>query len=115
MEAIEKNKTWVLTEFPQGWKVISLKWVYKLKKYTNGEIIKYKQRIVTKGFVQEKGINFQEIFTPVTRLETIRLLFALSSKNGWEVHHLDVKLAFHNGELFEEVCVIQLDEFVKEK
>lgn len=114
MDAIEKNKTWVLTDLPPGRKAISLKWVYKLKKNTEGEIVKYKARLVARGFVQKKGVDFEEVFAPVTRLETVRLLLALAAKNAWEVHHLDVKSAFLNGDLLEEVYVSQPEGFVQE-
>lgn len=66
IEAIEKNKTWVLTELPPGRKPISLKWVYKIKKETNGDVVKYKARLVARGFVQKKGVDFEEVFAPVT-------------------------------------------------
>lgn len=114
MDAIERNKTWVLTDLPPGRKTISLKWVYKLKKNTDGEIVKYKTRIIARGFVQKKGIDFEEVFAPVLRLETVRLLLGLAAKGRWEVHHMDVKSAFLNGELLEEVYVSQPDGFVKE-
>lgn len=113
LEAVERNRTWTLTELPPGKKTIDLKWVFKLKKDLNGEIVKHKARIVAKGYVQEYGIDFEEIFTPVTRLETVRLILALSAKNGWGVHHLDVKSAFLNGELTEEVYVSQPEGFVQ--
>lgn len=113
IDAIEKNQTWVLTDLPAGRKAINLKWVYKLKRDTNGQIIKHKARLVAKGYVQKKGVDFDEVFAPVTRLETVRLLLALSAKNGWEAHHLDVKSAFLNGELLEEVYVTQPEGFVK--
>lgn len=107
MESIEKNKTWVLTDLPEGHKAIDLKWVYKLKRDTEGKIQKYKARLVAKGYVQRYGIDYEEVFAPVTRLESVRLLLALAAKNGWEVHHLDVKSAFPNGEIQEEVYVCQ--------
>lgn len=113
LEAIEKNETWSLTELPPGKKAIDLKWVYKLKKDTEGKVVKHKARIVAKGYVQQYGVDFEEIFAPVTRLETVRLLLALSAKNGWTVHHLDVKSAFLNGELKEEVFVSQPEGFEK--
>lgn len=113
IDAIEKNKTWVLTDPPEGRKPINLKWVYKLKKDSTGNIVKYKARLVAKGYVQKKGIDFDEVFVPVTRLETLRLLLALLAKHGWEVHHLDVKSAFLNGELLEEVYVSQPEGYVK--
>lgn len=113
IEAIEKNNTWTLVELPPGNKAVGLKWVYKLKRDTNGEIIKHKARLVAKGYVQKQGVDYDEVFAPVTRLETVRLLLALAAKNGWEVHHLDVKSAFLNGELQETVYVTQPEGFVK--
>lgn len=68
---MKKNKTWVLTDLPLGRKAISLKWVYKVKKNTKDEVIKYKAGIVANGFVQKQGIDFDEVFAPVTRLETV--------------------------------------------
>ena len=115
MDAIEKNRTWVLTDLPHGRKPIILKWVYKLKKNTEGEIVRYKAMIISRGYVQKKGIDFEEVFAPVRRLEIVRLLLALAAKNGWEVHHIDLKLAFLNGDLLEEVYVCQLEAFVNEK
>lgn len=113
LETIEKNKTWTLTDLPPGHKAIGLKWVFKLKKDTEGNVVKHKARLVAKGYVQRKGIDYDEVFAPVARLETIRLLLALSAKEEWEVHHLDVKSAFLNGELLEEVYVTQPEGFVK--
>ncbi|KAL8131272.1 hypothetical protein AgCh_007267 [Apium graveolens] len=102
-DMIEKNQTWVLTDLPSGVKPIGLKWVYKLKKDAEGNIVKHKARLVANGYVQKKGIDYNEVFAPVARLETIRLLLALSAKENWEVHHLDVKSAFLNDKLIEEV------------
>lgn len=114
MQSIEENNTWKLTELPPGKKVIGLKWIFKLKKDAEGKIIKYKARLVAKGYVQEHGVDFDEVFAPVTRLETVRLLLALAAKSEWEVHHLDVKTAFLNGEIIEEVYVAQPQGFEKE-
>lgn len=75
--------------------------------------MKHKARLVAKGYVQEKGVDFDEVFAPVTRLETVRLLLALAAKNSWEVHHLDVKTAFLNGVISEEVYVAQPEGFEK--
>lgn len=113
MEAVEKNRTWKLTELPTGRKAIGLKWIYKLKKDASGEVVKHKARIVAKGYVQKYGVDFEEIFTPVTRIETVRLLLAFAAKNDWEVHHLDVKTAFLNREIQEEIYVTQPEGFVK--
>lgn len=113
MESIEGNKTWRLTTLPADQKFIGLKWIYKLKKDAGGNIIKYKARLVAKGYVQEYGIDFDEVYAPVTMMETVRLLLALSAKNNWEVHHLDVKTAFLNGDIKEEVYVTQPEGFEK--
>lgn len=107
MEVIEKNRTWKLTDLPPGHKSIALKWVYKVKKDTDGKILKHKARLVAKGYVQKYGVDFEEVFALVTRMETVRLLLALAAHKSWEVHHLDVKSAFLNGKLYEEVYVQQ--------
>ncbi|KAI3498732.1 hypothetical protein L1887_09191 [Cichorium endivia] len=112
LESVEKNNTWKLTILPKGRKPIGLKWVYKLKKDAEGKIVKHKARIVAKGYVQQKGVDFDDAFAPVARLETVRLLLSLAANEGWKVHHLDVKSAFLNGELNEEVYVCQPDGFV---
>ncbi|KAL8154556.1 hypothetical protein AgCh_000066 [Apium graveolens] len=113
VETIEKNRTWVLTDLLVGHKPMGLKWVYKLKKDSEGNVVKYKARLVAKGYVQRKGIDYKEVFAPVAHLEMIRLFLALTAKEGWEVHHLDVKSAFLNGELLEEVYVMQPEGFIK--
>ncbi|KAF0931465.1 hypothetical protein E2562_004588 [Oryza meyeriana var. granulata] len=72
-----------------------------------GEVIKHKARLVAKGYVQQPGVDFDEVFAPVARIESVRLLLALAAQEGWPVHHMDVKSAFLNGELIEEVYVRQ--------
>ena len=114
MQSIEENNTWKLSELPPGKKTIGLKWIFKLKKDAEGKVLKHKARLVAKGYVQEHGVDFDEIFAPVTRLETVRLLLALAAKSEWEVHHLDVKTAFLNGEISEDVYVAQPEGFEKE-
>jgi hypothetical protein len=79
--------------------------VYKLKKNEVGVVIKHKARLVAKGYVQQHGIDFDEVFSPVARMESVRLLLALASHQGWPVHHMDVKSAFLNGVLEEEIYV----------
>jgi Reverse transcriptase (RNA-dependent DNA polymerase) len=91
----------------KGKRVIGLKWVYKLKKDSKGNVVKHKARLVAKGYVQQQGIDFEEVFAPVARIETIRLIIVLAVQRGWLLHHMDVKLAFLNGELLEEVYVTQ--------
>ena len=112
LESIEKNQTWELVDLPKGHKSIGLKWVYKLKKDSEGKVLKHKARLVAKGYVQKKGVDFEEVFAPVARLDTIRLILALAAHRGWKIHHLDVKSAFLNGELEEEVYVGQPKSFI---
>ena len=107
LKSIEKNETWQLCTLPSGKKPISVKWVYKVKEKLNGEIAKYKARLVARGFLQKEGIDFTDVFTPVARIETIRLIVAIASYRGWPLHQMDVKSAFLNGWLDEEVYVSQ--------
>ncbi|GJS49538.1 zinc finger, CCHC-type containing protein [Tanacetum coccineum] len=103
LDSINKNNTWTLTTLPPDQKAIGLKWVFKTKRDADGKIIKYKARLVAKAYVQEQGIDFDEVFAPVARIETVRLILALAAYHGWQVHHLDVKSAFLHGDLKEEV------------
>jgi Reverse transcriptase (RNA-dependent DNA polymerase) len=90
---------------------VGLKWIYKLNKDTQDRIVKHKARLVAKGYVQRQGIYFDEVFAPVAQLETVRLLISIAAHGGWEVHHMDAKSAFLNGDLKEEVYVIQPSRF----
>jgi hypothetical protein len=112
MESIESNCTWRLVPLPPGHRPIGLKWVYKTKRDAAGEVVKHKVRLVVKGYVQQAGVDFDEVFAPVARIESVRLLLALAAQEGWPVHHMDVKSAFLNGELNEEVYVRQPPGFV---
>lgn len=114
MRSICDNETWEFVELPADRKAIGLKWVFKIKKDSKGNIIKHKARLVVKGYAQRQGIDFEEVFAPVARLETVRLLIALAAHGGWEIHHMDVKSAFLNRELAEEVYVHQPPGYVKE-
>ena len=92
---------------PIGKKAIGTKWVFKLKRKPDGSIEHYKV-LVAKGYAQEKGIDFEETFEPPTcRMTTIHSICALAAHNGWNVHQLEIKIAFLNGDLHEEVYVVQ--------
>jgi len=78
-----------------------LKWVYKTKLNENGEVDKYKARLVAKGYAQQYGVDYNEVFAPVARLDTIRLMLALAAQKGWTIYKLDVKSAFLHGVLNE--------------
>nr|GEV13901.1 ribonuclease H-like domain, reverse transcriptase, RNA-dependent DNA polymerase [Tanacetum cinerariifolium] len=113
LDSINKNNIWTLTTLPMNQKAIGLKWVFKTKRDAKGKIIKYKALLVAKGYVQEQGIEFYEVFAPVARIEIIHLILALATYHGWQVHHLDVKLAFLHGDLKEEVYVTQPEGFIQ--
>jgi len=112
LNSIEKNSTWMLVDLPKGKKAIGVKWVYKVKANPKGEIIKHKARLVAKGFLQKEGIDFDEVFAPVARHETIRLVVAMANNNSWPLYQMNVKSAFLNGPLDEEVYVRQPPGFV---
>jgi hypothetical protein len=86
--------------------------VYKLKWKKAGDIVKHKARLVARGFVQQEGIDFDEVFALVARMESVRLLLALAAREGWQVYHMDMKSAFLNGDLKEEVYVRQPTGFI---
>jgi hypothetical protein len=107
MDTVEKNRTCELADLPRGHSTITLKWVFKLKRDEAGAIVKHKSHLVAHSFVQREGIDFDDTFAPVAWMESVRLLFGLAAKEGWRVHHMDVKSAFLNGDLKEEVYVHQ--------
>jgi hypothetical protein len=94
MQAIEDNRTWVVSDLPAKQKATVLKWVFKVKKDPKGNIVKYKAGLVAKGYAQRQGVGFDEVFAPAARIETVRVLLALAAHGGWEVHHMDVNLHF---------------------
>jgi hypothetical protein len=112
LQSIDANDTWTLTSLPAGHRAIGLKWIYKVKKDERGHTVKHKARLVAKGYVQRAGVDFDEVFAPVARMESVRLIIALAAQRGWGVHHMDVKSAFLNGELEETVYVSQPPGFV---
>ena len=112
LERIEKNNTWELVPRPKDKNVIGTKWIFKNKLNENGEVIRNKARLVCKGYAQEEGIDFEETFAPVARLEAIRMFLALSSFQKFKVFQMDVKSSFLNGDLEEEVYIEQPDGFI---
>ena len=102
-KAMEDLEVWEIVPRPQGTNVISSKWVYKLKRDADGKISRFKARLVARGFTQVYGTDYLDTYAPVTRLETIRLLFALAAEKDWEIRQIDVKTAYLNGKLDEEI------------
>ena len=106
-QSLLKNNTWVFSDLPPGKKPISCKWVYKIKYKSDGTLDKYKARLVAKGFFQRQGIDYEGTFAPTAKMSTIRLVLAMAAQFGWKVHQMDVKSAFLNGDLHEEVYMTQ--------
>nr|GEY21420.1 retrovirus-related Pol polyprotein from transposon TNT 1-94 [Tanacetum cinerariifolium] len=112
LNEFERLEVWELVPRPDKVMVITLKWIYKVKLDELGGILKNKARLVARGYRQEEGIDFEESFAPVARLEAIRIFLAYTAHKNLVVYQIDVKTAFLNGNLREEVYVIQPDEFV---
>ncbi|RVW59251.1 Retrovirus-related Pol polyprotein from transposon TNT 1-94 [Vitis vinifera] len=112
MDSIMSNQTWELVDLPPGSKPIGCKWVFRRKYHTDGMIQTFKARLVAKGFKQREGIDYFDTYAPVARTTSIRILFALASIHNLFVHQMDVKTAFLNEDLNEEVYMEQPEGFV---
>jgi hypothetical protein len=82
--SIHDNNTWELIDLPNDHKAIELKWVCKMKQDDEGKLLKHKARLVAKGYVQEQGVDFKEVFAPVARMESVRLLIPLAAQESWK-------------------------------
>ncbi|KAJ9561618.1 hypothetical protein OSB04_006778 [Centaurea solstitialis] len=108
------NNVWDLEELPKGAKAVGNKWVFKTKLDQNGNVERYKARLVAKGFTQNKGVDYKETFSPVSRKESLRIVLALVAHFDLELHQMDVKTAFLNGDLYEDVYMSQPEGFKEE-
>nr|GEU51275.1 hypothetical protein [Tanacetum cinerariifolium] len=108
----ESPYVWELVPQPDCVMIITLKWIYKVKLDEYGDVLKNKARLVAKGYRQKEGIDFEESFAPVARIEAIRIFIANAASRNMPIYHMDVKTTFLNGELKEEVYVSQLEDFV---
>jgi transposase InsO family protein len=107
LENFERNQVWVLVDPPFSCKPIGTKWVFKNKQGEDGLVVRNKARLVAQGFCQKEGIDYGETFAPVARLEAIRILLAFAASRGFKLYQMDVKSAFLNGYIEEEVYVKQ--------
>ena len=114
MRALEKNDTWSLVELPQDKSVVGCKWVFPIKVRLDGLIERYEARLVAKGFTQTYSI-YTETFSPITKLNTIRVLLSLTTNLDSPLYQLDVKNALLNGELEEEVYISLPPDFEEDK
>jgi hypothetical protein len=111
-KSIMKNSVWDIVPRPKGKSIVSSKWLYKIKHAADESVEKYKARFVARGFSQKEGIDYDEIFAPIARYTPIHTVISLASILGWKLHQMDVKTAFLNGEVEQEVYVEQPDGFV---
>lgn len=113
-ESLLKNNTWILTELPEGKIALPCKWVYKTKTDENGSVVRYKARLVVKGYKQRKDIDYQEVFSPVIRYTSLRYLVGLTAKYNLKINQMDAITAFLQGDIEEEIYMIQPPLYEKE-
>ena len=111
LKSLQKNDVWELVKLPNGRKTVGSKWVFKEKIGDDGSIERYKVRLVAQGYSQQRGLDYDETFSPVVRTESVRALIALAAKNNMILHQLDVTTAFLNGTLDEEIYMKQPEGF----
>ena len=111
IDSILHNHTWELVDLPSGCKPLSSKWIFKRKRKVDGSIDKYKARLGIKGFRQTEGLDYFDTYSSVTRINSIRMVLAIAALKDLEVHQMDVKTAFLNGDLNEEIYMEQPEGF----
>ncbi|KAE8685043.1 hypothetical protein F3Y22_tig00111101pilonHSYRG00028 [Hibiscus syriacus] len=115
IEVLHKNNTWDLVPLPQGRKPIGNKWVFKIKRNGDDQVERYRARLVVKGYAQKEGIDFNEIFSPVVRLTTVRVVLAMCATLNLHLEQLDVKTTFLHGNLEEDIYMLQPEGFEEEE
>ena len=101
-----KNNVWECAQRPVGKSVVTSTWLFKIKHAADGNGEKYKARLVARGFSQKEGVDYEETFAPVARYSSIRVAISIASELGWRIHQMDVKVAFLNGIIEEEIYCI---------
>ncbi|KAJ8754604.1 hypothetical protein K2173_010695 [Erythroxylum novogranatense] len=104
--ALDHNHTWDLTVLPKGKKDIGSKWVYKVKLKPDATVDRYKARLVSKGYNQIEGVDYNECFSPIAKIVTVRLFIVVAVAKGWPLHQLDINNAFLHGYIDEELYML---------
>ncbi|KAJ9545210.1 hypothetical protein OSB04_024917 [Centaurea solstitialis] len=115
MQSMYDNQVWELIDLPQHCRAVGRKWVFKKKTDMDGNVHTFKARLVAKGFTQTHGIDYDETFSPVAMLKSIRILMTISAYFNYEIWHMDVKTTFLNGKLTEDVYMEQPEGFIDPK
>ncbi|KAM1537567.1 hypothetical protein ACFX10_002572 [Malus domestica] len=111
-DSLRAQGTWLLVPAPENRTIVGNKWVYKVKKNSDGSVSRYKARLVAQGFSQEHGIDYLDTFSPVVGHTTIRIILSLAAMNHWPLRQLDIKNAFLDGDLQKEVYMQQPQGFI---
>ena len=111
IQALEKNRTWEISKLPKGKNLVGCKQIFTVKHNADGNVNRFKARLIAKGFTQSYGINYKETFAPIAKLNFVRVLLSFSVNLDWSLHQLDIKNAFLNDDLEEEVYMEILPGF----
>ncbi|KAL9238973.1 hypothetical protein vseg_013336 [Gypsophila vaccaria] len=115
IDSMHTNQVWDLVDLPDKVRPLQCKWIYKIKRSLDGQPDVYKARLVAKGFTQVQGLHYDEIFAPVVMLRSIRIILAIAAFHDYEIWQMDVKTAFLNGYLEEDLYMIQPEGFIDPK
>ena len=111
MDSMGSNQVWDIVEFPNSVKAIGCRWVFKTKKDSQGNIERHKARLVAKVFTQREGIDYIETFSPISKKDSFQVIMTLVAHFDFELHQMDVKMTFLDGQLEEEAYMKQLEGF----
>src|SRR5664279_33004 len=112
MESMYENQVWTLVDLPNDRKAVENKWIFKKKTDADGNVTVYKARLVAKGFRQIEGVDYDETFSPVAMLKSVRIVLAIAAFFDYEIWQMDVKTAFLNGNIEDELYMVQHKGFV---